>query len=372
MHSIVQKIGLGLLLCGSVMGARAEGFPAAKQFWIVEDQFPVKGNLSLDHVAEDGSWVAGTLSGGAFIFKQIKGRFVVISQQGVKPYGGENAEAEYHFVKDGVGPVVNTYHNNNAWVSFSVGKDGEAYPVPYVASDYACAAALPQGDTWCTNARQEEVPKMPVLLTTEKLTPKKFGQHYFLAVRYGKRLEEAGLSTFFTWTRTQGWQPQSLQALYGIGAGGPVFFDGSQDGSIIVGHADHYKRPINGGWLFQSVPIVWTQSGGVKVLNGIGAEPEGGVSSISADGRVMIGSGSELKMNVFARRLQKTGDPYPVIWSDSDTAIKFTDYLQRHGVEIPKGVELEAFPFLMSKSGEVFMGKLTSGKHFVVKVPRAD
>lgn len=372
MHSIVQKIGLGLLLCGSVMGARAEGFPAAKQFWIVEDQFPVKGNLSLDHVAEDGSWVAGTLSGGAFIFKQIKGRFVVISQQGVKPYGGENAEAEYHFVKDGVGPVVNTYHNNNAWVSFSVGKDGEAYPVPYVASDYACAAALPQGDTWCTNARQEKVPKALVPLTPEKFAPEMYGGRYFLTLLQGRLLYEAGQSTFFTWTQAQGWQPQSLQALYDIGAGRPVFFDGSQDGSIIVGHADHYKRPINGGWLFQSVPIVWTQSGGVKVLNGIGAEPEGGVSSISADGRVMIGSGSELKMNVFARRLQKTGDPYPVIWSDSDTAIKFTDYLQQHGVEIPKGVELEAFPFLMSKSGEVFMGKLTSGKHFVVKVPRAD
>ena len=158
---MIQKMGLGLLLCGAVIGARAEGFPAAKQFWIVEDQFPVKGDLSLDHVAEDGSWVAGTLKSDALFSKEIKGRFVVISQQGVKLYGDKDYDTEYLFVGDGVGPVVNAYLSNRAWVSFSVDKEGVAYRVPYVAADYTCALALPKGDTWCTNGRQQVVPKAP-------------------------------------------------------------------------------------------------------------------------------------------------------------------------------------------------------------------
>ncbi|WP_374421587.1 hypothetical protein [Chromobacterium sp.] len=369
MRGMIQKMGLGLLLCGAVIGARAEGFPAAKQFWIVEDQFPVKGDLSLDHVAEDGSWVAGTLKSDALFSKEIKGRFVVISQQGVKLYGDKDYDTEYLFVGDGVGPVVNAYLSNRAWVSFSVDKEGVAYRVPYVAADYTCALALPKGDTWCTNGRQQVVPKAPAFPLGERYAPKKFGDHYFLTLLQGRKLWDAGQSTFFIWSQADGWQPQSLQALYGIGAGLPAFFDASQDGAVLVGTADNYRRPLYGHW--SNIPIVWTPSVGVKVLNGLGAEPEGSVSGVSADGRMMIGSAHELKTSMFTRRLQSTDDSVPVIWNDSDTAIKFADYLQQHGVEMPQGEELEASPFLMSKSGEVFMGGLKSGKHFVVKVPRA-
>ena len=161
---MIQKMGLGLLLCGAVIGARAEGFPPPSSFGLSRINSR-SGRLEFGSCG--GRWFLGGRHAQErrLVFRD-QGRFVVISQQGVKLYGDKDYDTEYLFVGDGVGPVVNAYLSNRAWVSFSVDKEGVAYRVPYVAADYTCALALPKGDTWCTNGRQQVVPKAPAFLVS--------------------------------------------------------------------------------------------------------------------------------------------------------------------------------------------------------------